>query len=346
MTNEAMGPAADTVQPFQFKSVKDLYDAPPEQVNYIVEGLLPTSGLSVLAGKPKAGKTTLARQLAVAVAQGQPFLNRVTQQGAVLYLAIEEKQSEVTVHFQQLGLLEADPVLILCGAVPKHQAVAKLEATLKVVSDVKLVIVDPMFRFVGVKDSNDYIEVNDALEKLLELARNSGAHILTVHHMKKRETEDLTDTALGSSAIVGGVDTYLALKADAAGVRTLCTRQRYGIDMKPTQLTWNPEARELSLGMTCEEADRLAAKQTYSRIEQDMIRYVSGQPGCTQEAILDAVRGKVSTVKQVLRSFIDSGAFVESGGGVKGDPFTYSVASVPTERDDGTGHADCEPSIN
>jgi archaellum biogenesis ATPase FlaH len=331
MNNISNGAAKESIQPFQFKSVKDIYDAPQEEVKYCVEGLLPSSGLSVLAGKPKAGKTTLARQLAVAVAQGHSFLNRVTQQGAVLYLAIEEKQSEVAAHFQELGLCESDPVHIHCGAVPKHQAVAMLEATLMNVQGATLVIIDPIFRFVGVRDSNDYVEVGNALEQLLELARKYAVHILTVHHMKKRETEDVMDGALGSTAIVGGSDSFLALKADAAGIRTLCTRQRYGKDMEPTQLDWNPDTRELSLGVTCEEAERLEAGKTRHRIENDMMQYVREHPHCIQQAILNVVRGKLGTKKRVLQSLRDEGLLVQSGEGAKGNPYTYTIATVPTE---------------
>ena len=106
---------------------------------------------------------------------------------------------------------------------------------------------------------------------LMEVARNYDVHVLVVHHMKKRGEDDVLDSALGSQAIVGGSDTFIALKADNSGVRTLCTRQRYGKDMEPTQLTWNEESRELSLGQTCDEAERLSAGKTSYRIEKDML---------------------------------------------------------------------------
>jgi RecA-family ATPase len=274
---------AAPVEPFVFKSAKALFEAPPEQVAYCVEGLLPTAGLSTLAGKPKAGKSTLARQLAVAVATGRPFLGRATEQGTVLYLAIEEKESEVTNHFQLLGLRDTDPIYVICGAVPKDQAVAKLEAALKANEGVKLVIIDTMFKFVGVRDANDYIQVDNALEKLKELARNHGAHILCVHHQKKVRTDDEMDGTLGSTAIAGASDTLLTLTVDNSRVRSLSTRQRYGRDMEPTQLIWHEETRELSLGQTAEDAARAAATATRKRIETEMIHYVAKNPGCMQQ---------------------------------------------------------------
>jgi archaellum biogenesis ATPase FlaH len=311
------------IEPFNFTSVQDMYDAPPERVSYCVEGLLPSCGLSVLAGKPKAGKSCLTRQLAVAVAQGSTFLGRKTEQGAVFFLALEEKQSEVVGHFRLLGLQGSDPVEVLCGSVQKQQALARLEENLKSTENAKLVIIDPLFRFVNVKDCNEYVPVSDVLEGLLELARKYEVHILTAHHLKKRETEDVTDGALGSTAIVGGCDTFVSLKADAAGKRTVCTRQRYGRDMEPTQLTWDADSRKLSLGATCEEADRDAAAETGKRVERDMLLYVETRAGCEQQALLNAVSGKRTLKLKVMQRLIDVGFLVESGAGVKGDPYTY-----------------------
>jgi archaellum biogenesis ATPase FlaH len=319
------------IKPFVFKTVSDIYSAPQERVSFCVDNLLPFAGLSVLAGKPKSGKTTLARQLAVAISQGLPFLGRKTQQGSVLYMALEEKQSEVAEHFQSLGLCESDPVRILCGAVQKHNAIAMLSETLQTARDINLIIIDPIFRFVGVKDINAYIDVSDALERLLELARKSGVHILTAHHLKKREPDDIMDGTLGSTAIAGGVDTFIALKADSAGTRTLCTRQRYGKDMEPTKLTWDEESRELSLGLTCAQDDRLTAERLLNRISEDIIGYVTNHPGCTQQAFMHSVRGKRTAKLRILQQLIESTQLLQSGKGVKGDPHTYCWKDVPME---------------
>jgi Mrp family chromosome partitioning ATPase len=61
--------------------ISELLGEPDEPENWLVDGLLPTGGLSVLVGKPKAGKSTLARALAVAVARGEPWLGRATFPG-------------------------------------------------------------------------------------------------------------------------------------------------------------------------------------------------------------------------------------------------------------------------
>jgi len=189
----------------------------------------------------------------------------------------------------------------------------------------------PIFRFIGVRDGNDYVQVNNALEQVLDLARRHSVHILAVHHLKKKESEDVSDSTLGSTAIVAAADTFLALRVDARGVRTLCTRQRYGRDMEPTILVWNEETRSFSLGETADKAEQQAANATRIRIERELRAYVAAQPNCTLEAILNAVRGKVSTKKSVLQSFLDQKGFVRSGAGVKGEPHLYQIAPIREE---------------
>ena len=327
----ATSTASDSIQPFKLKTVQELYDTPPENIDYCVENLLPSGGFSVLVGKPKAGKTTLARQLVVAVAQGRPFLNRRTDQCAVIYIAMEEKESEVRSHFNALGLQGADPVHILCERVSKNTSVAMLEATFKGNPKLKLAVIDPVFRFVSVKDSNDYIQVTNALEGLLNLTRNYGVHILTVHHKKKKDTDDLTDGALGSTAISGSVDTYIDLRKDRSGLRTLCTDQRYGINLAETQLIWDMKSRRLSLGKTCVEVEEEGAKRGEDRVTQEIINYIHEEPGCTQAAIFNAVTGRTSTIRAMFRGIVEQGLLEEEGQGTKVEPYRYTLKAVPTE---------------
>ena len=62
-----------------FISLKDLFNTPDVKVDWLVDGLLPIGGLSLLVAKPKAGRSTLARNLVLAVAQGQDFLGKPIQ---------------------------------------------------------------------------------------------------------------------------------------------------------------------------------------------------------------------------------------------------------------------------
>jgi RecA-family ATPase len=73
---------------------------PDEETPWLVDGLLPQAGLSIIAARPKVGKSTLARTLTLAVARGERFLDRDTTAGTVLYLALEEKRAELRRQFK------------------------------------------------------------------------------------------------------------------------------------------------------------------------------------------------------------------------------------------------------
>lgn len=174
---------ADEVSGFRLTLLADLLKEPPEQVVNLVEGLLPARGTSLIVAPPKAGKTTLARNLALAVATGSSFLGRATIKGPVVYLALEEKRSEVIRHFLDLGATGEEEIYVHCACAPKA-GMAGLE---KLVRSKKpaLVIVDTLFKLIRVTNLNDYAEVSAALEPLITLARESGAHLFGVHHSKR-----------------------------------------------------------------------------------------------------------------------------------------------------------------
>src|SRR5262245_9126402 len=70
-------------------SAQALQDAELPELQWTVEGWL-AEGLGLRIGKPKAGKSWLLFQLAIAVASGEPFLGMPTHQGDVLLLALED----------------------------------------------------------------------------------------------------------------------------------------------------------------------------------------------------------------------------------------------------------------
>jgi len=64
------------------------------QIQWLVEGLLPDVGWTLLVGKAGLGKSTFAAQLCNAVATGQPFLDRKTIKTEVLYIQADSPTDE------------------------------------------------------------------------------------------------------------------------------------------------------------------------------------------------------------------------------------------------------------
>ena len=301
-------------------TLRELFEEPEESAQWLVEGLFPAAGFSVFAAKPKVGKSTLARQLALAVARGEPFLGRETTQGPVLYVALEEKRTQVRAHFRAMGAGGDESIHIYVASAPEN-AIAWLSRQIELVHPV-LVIIDPLFRLARVRDASAYAEVTAAMEPLLGLARTTGAHVLVTHHATKRG--EGTDAILGSTAIFGSVDTAAVL-VRTERYRSIATTQRYGQDLSETVLAWDPDTHTASLGGTREEAE-------IGRLGKEILAYLSDKNEPVTEALIhEQIEGRTGPKKKALRLLVRDKRVTRTGEGKRSEPFLYvSSFVVPT----------------
>ncbi len=92
-----------------------LITEPDVPIDWRIDELIAVGSINVLAGKPKAGKSHLARQLAVLHRGRKLFLGQPTKPGAVWYLALEDQRSEVLRHFRRLRATGDEPIEFLFG---------------------------------------------------------------------------------------------------------------------------------------------------------------------------------------------------------------------------------------
>jgi hypothetical protein len=192
-------------------------DLPP--VKWAVPGVLP-EGVTILAGKPKMGKSWLALGLCVSVAAGGRALGKIpTECGGALYLGLEDQERRLQRRLKKILAGRAAPDgLEVSWSWPRldQGGVEALRKHLEDHPDVRLIVIDTLKKIRpresgtrGVYDL-DY----EALEPLLPLAAEFGVAILVVHHQRKMEAGDPLDTISGSTGLTGGVDGALVLKRD------------------------------------------------------------------------------------------------------------------------------------
>jgi hypothetical protein len=314
-----------------FTRLKAFLAEPEEAVSWVVADLLPTGGLSLLGAKPKVGKSTLARAIAHAVSTGLPCLGRQTSRGLVLYVSIEERRSDVRRHFALLGD-EDDPDLVVhVGPVPgtpkganregiRRHRLAWLTAQLERYRPV-LVVIDTFALFIALKDANDYSEVNEVAAPLIALARSSGTHFLFTHHARKQEAE-LIDALVGSTGIVGAVDTVMLLRRHPDGSRTIQSNQRVGLEFDETLLQLDKTTGTLSTAGTVEDARLDAAIQRLVSFLSFPSR--SGTPA-TESELLKAVEGRADLLVRAIREAVSRGTLRRTGDGKPRKPYYYSL---------------------
>ena len=297
-----------------------LFQEPEENTTWLVDKLLPTGGFSVVVAKPKVGKSTFARTLALHVAKGESFLDRTVTKGAAIYLALEEKRSEVRRHFRDMGAIGNEEIHIYTGGTPVD-AIRQIRDATERIKPV-LVIIDPLFRLTKVRDGNDYIQVTNAIDPLLRLARDTGTHVICVHHSRKGECA-AGDSFLGSQAIFGSVDTMLIMKRHDR-YRTLQTIQRYGEDLEETILDFDKTTRLVTVGGSRQEEDTNVLKKA-------IIEFLSTQTEPVTEIIINqGVEGSVKFKCKALRELVSENKINREGKGAKGNPFKYSTILLPS----------------
>jgi hypothetical protein len=84
------------VSRLQVMTTKELLHRPEQK--WIVEGLIPELGLTLLVGRNQVGKTFLGVDLACHISLGRPWSGRETKPTRVLYIALESRSWSGNTH--------------------------------------------------------------------------------------------------------------------------------------------------------------------------------------------------------------------------------------------------------
>jgi hypothetical protein len=301
---------------FSLLSAKDILTADEPETAWLWEGILPAGGMSLVVAKPKVGKTTLAFNLAIATTRGAPFLERSTTQGSVVYLALEEKKGEIKKKLEAAGVAD-EPLVFHFGSAPL-EAMKRVD---RLIGETKarLLIVDVLQKFCRLRDLNDYAQVTNALEPLLAAARRQDCHILLTHHAGKADRPD-GDDILGSTGLLGGVDTSIIIKKREKR-RTFFTIQRYGDDIPETVIDLTADGNIQAVG----SRQDVETAETLTLIVKN---FPTGKELTINELVEGTERRKAIVLK-ALESGVSKELIERTGEGKKGDPYKYSVFPFP-----------------
>lgn len=213
------------------KKLSQLVAIANQPKSWLVKDLILAGDQIMIAAAPKAGKTLLASQLALAVASGGSFLGwQVDHPAKILYLNLEVNETMFAdrVHKQMaaLSVIPPDDNLMVESDIrsinildPKQQAeIAKLVRD----SNAELVFFDVLARS-HCASENSNSEMKEVMKEL-RLVCGKAASVV-IHHSRKppqgQEEANLGAYALrGASAVHGEVDLVLSLaKRSGQGAR-------------------------------------------------------------------------------------------------------------------------------
>lgn len=132
----------------------------------------------------------------------------------------------------------ADSRIVIIDELPPNitESIQSLGDQLQKMSNVRLVGIDTLAKFIRVKDLNDYMRTLEAVEQLHNLARKfPHPHIQGLAHCKKIQTDDPFDSLVGSTALGGEPDTSIAIYQEGRQ-RVIVSETRMGRHIPPTIL--------------------------------------------------------------------------------------------------------------
>lgn len=205
--------------------------------NYLIKRWLDRTGTSVIYGESNIGKSFFVLEMSYCVAAGIPWYQYRTQQGPVLYLALEGglgmnnrlyaiqqkyqcKDVPLAVRRAPLDMLNSEEDLQILAAM-----IQEVEAQY---GKLAMIVVDTLSRALAGGDENSSTDMGRMVKIKDAIATQTGSHVCLVHHSGK----DQSRGARGHSLLRAAVSTEIELtKMDGISFAT-ATKQR---DQEPAE---------------------------------------------------------------------------------------------------------------
>ena len=309
---------ARSVGRLQTITAQALCAEPDAEYEWLVDGMLTLPGTSMLVGSPKAGKSTLARRLAVAVASGRQFLGMNTTKGDVLLAAIDESKNIVKRDLRVLAPMLGGGSLAVLTRDSKPDNEDRLPMLRECIARTRprLVIIDTVGRWVENFDEFRYAEVGNAMQPFSDIADEFGCHVLLTHHSRKGGTGQIED-ALGSQSFSGGVDTVMLTWRTPAEAYMFRAIGRADVDFKRTGLKMDGSGW----------VDLDSSQDQMEALRGEIAAEIRGGNN-TQMKLLKALQVGKPKLTHAIGLMLPDGLITSDGAGTRSSPYTYTVAKI------------------
>jgi len=293
----------------------------------VIDKLCYSSAVSMVTGGKHAGKSTLARWMAICVAKGIPFLKREVMQGPVFYIASEDEEMAARLELIRLGWQPGDPLRFFGKSKIRADDFDFLGMLTKEIRRYQavLVIIDMLFDFVRIDDEMSYAGTRRAVGKIQDVASDSEAHLCVLHHAPKNANiGDATIAALGSQGLAARVSPIILVRRFGQGVHSISStavRDPRGQAIEDARLVRNPDG-SVQLGGAFKN---YMLAEVYAERVYDLL---ADEPGSDMTAA--DIAANLDLSYQVARSCVwflyKNNRIGRNGEGKRGRPYRYYVA--------------------
>lgn len=227
--------AVCSVPEMPFRPLHELIADSPEEPEWVWEGYLAPGAITLLAGKPKVGKSTIICSFLDSLLRGDSFLDQRTRLRGKVLLLTEEREGTLGEKVRSWGL--NDPNLL--GEMRYRMSDLSWDEVVEKVRTanmgIELVVVDVWDKWTGLEgeQENSSGAQLQALKPLEELASDGVAVLIVAHQRKGKGSHG--EAVRGTNALVGGVDVVVELERSDGATRKLNAISRYAAT--PAELT-------------------------------------------------------------------------------------------------------------
>lgn len=294
-----------------------LADMEFEPIKWAIPRLVP-EGLTILAGKPKLGKSFLSLQMCEAVGSGdgKPFGVDEVEVGDVLYCALEDSRRRLHSRLHKMhpwGGNVSDRIHFATEW-PRigDGCIEALDDWCDEHPDARLIILDTwraIKPLATARAGSAYDEDASGAAPLLEFTkRRPGLAVVVVHHVRKMDADDVFDTISGTHGLTGIFDTLMVLARHGEGVKLAAQ----GRDLEGYEKALDRD--KLTGGWMVKGDAREIAKTTERQEIIEVLTDAEGEP-VTLAAIASAIGKKKDNANHLLKRLVAEGLVEKAGHG-------------------------------
>ena len=200
---------------FDVFSADEVMDMAFSEPTFLVDKLIST-GLHILAGPSKSGKSWLALWMAHRISTGQPIWDFDCRAGEVLYLSLEDPLSRVQRRLVDVTDGHTGKIWIVTEAEMIGNGLEEqLVNFLAERPGVNFVLIDTLQKIRDMRSEN-YCYAGDyrTMSILKTIADRFHIAILLIHHTRKQPSSDPFDMISGTTGLMGCADSSFILRKD------------------------------------------------------------------------------------------------------------------------------------
>ncbi|MCZ6688546.1 MAG: AAA family ATPase [Planctomycetota bacterium] len=195
----------------------DLMATKYSEPEWTVPGIM-AEGVTILAGRPKIGKSWMALGISLAVASGGMAVGSIpVKRGRVLYLSLDDRSDRrIQRRIKKLTEIDSVPDLLEVKADwPRFdfrdRGLEELDAWLMLHPDTRLTVIDTLgwVKPIRSRGGDPYTEDHAAMAAIGQLSERRRISILVVHHLRKADAHDPLDMISGTHGLSGTADGIL-----------------------------------------------------------------------------------------------------------------------------------------